>query len=216
MAGQGVGGGVGAVLAGRVSGLDQPVVHHHAGAGLHGVVDAVGAKEAVVGPPGGTDHAHRAAVSIGVLGHGAVEQRHVGRCLGRLGHQTVHGVEVVLVVLVVAGHVDHRHIEGAGGPVDAVAAVGDVAGQDHEVRRARGDGVGLVVLQVDVAEDAQLHGGSRTRHVDVRSILQKKDSLVKTRLQKRSQGGLGAAHGGQREGLAVPGRPGRATGSCPG
>ncbi len=68
MAGQGVVGGIGAMLAGLVGRLDQPVVHHHAGAGLHGVVDAVGAEEAVVGPPGGADHAHRAAIGIGVFG----------------------------------------------------------------------------------------------------------------------------------------------------
>ena len=149
-----------AVLAVGICGSDQAMIKHHARARLHGFVDTIDAIEAVVGPPRGADHAHALAVGVLELGDALAKKRDVAGFSGRVRHLPAHRIEGALVVLVIARHVEHGPVEHARRPVDAVAAVGDVSGQDREVRATGGDLLGHVVFDVQIAQDADLHAAA--------------------------------------------------------
>ncbi len=133
---------------------DQPMVEHHLGAGLHRVVDALAAEQRVVGPPGRAEHADRRLARQFEHRHAGGQQMHL-RMRGRGGGQLrIDPREGAVVVLVVTGHIDDRPAQMTGRPVDAVAAVGDVAGQHDHVGIAVGDRLGGMVFQMQIAQNA--------------------------------------------------------------
>ena len=67
--------------------------------------------------------------------------------------------EFAVVILMIAGHVDHRHgaVEGLRGPARARCMIMDVAGQHDQIRLRMRDQLGLIVFQMQIGQHSNLH-----------------------------------------------------------
>ncbi len=107
-------------------------------------------RERVIGPQGAAEKTN--AVEDGFA---AIEQLN-RKPARRRSHGLLHRFELALVILVVAGEVDHRLREGFFRPLDSGRAVVDIPGENDRVGVARGRHEGRE-FQMEVGIDSDAH-----------------------------------------------------------